>query len=445
MPVKTFRGGVHPKDGKSLSENAPITRLEASGTLTFLLNQHIGAPAVPSVAVGDRVLVGQQLAAGAGFVTSCILSSVSGTVKAIEPSITQTGDTAPSIVVQSDGKSEKVPGFGDRRDFKAMSDDEILEAIRAAGIVGMGGAGFPASVKLAVKNPQAIDYILVNGAECEPYITCDYRMMLEKPDLAILGMNVVLRLFNHAQGIFGIETNKAPALKALRKAAGQNARISIVPLRKKYPQGGERMLISALTGRKIYSKMLPADAGCIVFNFSTLCAIAEAVCYRTPLIRRVVTVTGDAIRTPSNFDVPIGISTQELIDAAGGFLQEPEKIIFGGPMMGAAVYSLSIPVTKTTSCILCMSHDETAQYSPMECIRCGKCLTTCPERLMPIKLKDTADVGDYETFERLHGLECIGCGCCTYVCPAKRRLSQSITIAKRHILNEKKKAAVNKA
>ncbi len=440
MPVRTFRGGVHPADRKSLSADKKIVRLDAPDELTYLTNQHIGKPAVPVVEPGDRVLMGQLIARGDGFVSANIHSAVSGTVKAIGPRMCQTGDIAVAVVVENDGAYEPVEGYGEKRDYLRMSNEEIRTAIREAGIVGMGGAGFPAAVKLSVKDDSTIGYVLCNGAECEPYITCDYRLMLERAERAVLGMKIVLRMFENARGVFGIETNKMDGIQAVQTAIRDSQRITVVPLKQKYPQGGERMLIAALSGRKINSKQLPADAGCLVFNFHTLCAIADAVCDNIPLIRRVVTVTGEAIAEPSNFEAPIGMQVSQLIEKAGGYKVEPEKLIAGGPMMGAAIYSTEIPVIKTSSCFLALAHDETKQYSPIECIRCGMCLTTCPERLMPIKLKNTADVGDYAEFERLHGLECIGCGCCTFICPSKRRLSQSITIAKRFVLAEKKKA-----
>lgn len=441
MLAKTFRGGVHPKDCKQLAMNSRIVRLEAKGDLVFMLNQHIGAPAKPLVKKGDRVLVGQPVAEAGGFVSACVVSSVSGTVKDVSMKATSGGDQAMAVTVENDNEYEAVEGFGNPRDFDKMTKEEIRECIKSAGIVGMGGAGFPTAVKVAVKDDSKIDYILCNGAECEPYITCDYRLMLERPDDAVTGMKILLKLFDNAAGVFGIEDNKPEGIAVLQEKCEGAKRISVMPLKKKYPQGGERMLISAVTGRKINSKMLPADAGCVVVNYSTLIAVCDAVTKTTPVIRRVVTVTGDAVKTPSNFDVPIGICAQELIDAAGGFNCEPEKVIFGGPMMGAAVYTVDLPITKTSSCILALSHDETAGIQPSECIRCGKCLYACPEHLMPIQLKNTADAGEYKEFEKLGGLECIGCGCCTYVCPAKRRLSQTITMAKRYVLAEKKKGA----
>lgn len=441
MLAKTFRGGVHPKDKKELSQDSEIIRLEAKGELVFPMNQHIGAPAKPIVAPGDRVLLGQKIAEAGGFVSAAIYSSVSGTVKAVAPHLNQSGDEAPAITIENDCEYEAVEGFGEPRDFDKMSREEIIKAISDAGIVGMGGAGFPTAVKLSVKDGVKIDYIICNAAECEPYITCDYRLMLERPDDAVLGMKILLKVFPEAKGVFGIEDNKPLGIEAMAKACCGSQKIDVLPLKKKYPQGGERMIIYAVTKRKINSKMLPADAGCVVINFSTLIAIAEAVSQNMPLVRRVVTVTGEAIKNPSNFDVPIGISSKELVDAAGGFVKDPEKIIFGGPMMGFAVYTLDLPVTKTSSCILCLLIDETKNIEPTECIRCGKCLYACPEHLTPIELKNASDRLDYKTFEALGGLECISCGCCTFTCPAKRRLSQSITMTKRYVLAEKKKGA----
>ena len=443
MFTKTFRGGVHIKDMKFLSKDKQIKEYLPKGDLVYLMNQNIGAPGVPCVSAGERVLVGQKIADAGGFVSVPVLSSVSGTVKSVAAKECHNGDTALAVTVSNDGLYEKIQGFGEYRDYKELTKEQIIEIVKDAGIVGMGGAGFPTHVKLAVKPGTKIDYVICNGAECEPYITCDYRLMLEAPEKAVLGMKMVLSLFDGAKGIFGIESNKPDGIARVSEACRGEENISVVPLKRKYPQGGERVMITALTKRRINSKMLPADAGCVVLNFSTLTAIAEAVAYNKPLIHRIVTVTGDAINEPSNLDVLLGTNVEELVEAAGGLRYDPEKIIFGGPMMGAAVYSLDVPVNKVTSCVLLLKNNM-AVPEAHECIRCGRCLQVCPEHLMPIKLKNTADANDYAEFEKLNGLECIGCGCCTYICPAKRRLSQSITAAKQFVIAEKKKAANKK-
>lgn len=444
VKTRSFKGGVHPRDGKELSCDAPIVKLLPKGELTYLMSQHIGAPAQPVVSAGDRVLVGTTIAKASGAVSADISASVSGMVKRICTVPNANGDDITAIVVENDNEYEAVEGYGEPRDYASMSKQEIMEAVKQAGLVGMGGAGFPTAAKLSVKDDSKIDYVIVNGAECEPYITCDYRLMIERTEKAVLGLKILLRLFENAKGVFAIEANKPLGIQKLSEATLGCERIYVQPLKKKYPQGGERVIISAVTNRKINSKKLPADAGCVVVNYATLVALADAVTRRIPLVSRVITVTGDAIKEPSNFEVPIGMTSRELVEAAGGFIEEPEKIIFGGPMMGNSVSNLDIPVTKTTSCILCMKKDDVAALHPSACIRCGKCLSVCPERLMPMKLKNHADAYEYEEFEKAGGLECIGCGCCTYICPARRRLSQSITVAKRHVLAEKKKKAVQK-
>lgn len=436
--VRSFRGGVHPKGNKEMSMDSAIEKLSPKGDISYLMSQHIGAPAVPCVAVGDRVLVGETIGKAPAFVSADICSSVSGVVKAIKPVPTSSGDDVAAITIENDYEYESIEGLGEPRDYEKLTKEEIREAIRSAGLVGMGGAGFPLSVKLAVKDDLKIDYVIINCAECEPYITCDYRLMLERTEKAVLGLKVVLKLFDNAKGVFAVENNKPLAIEALAGATEGSERMIVQPLKTKYPQGGERLIIEAATGRQINSKMLPADAGCVVINLSTIMAAADAVCNRTPLLTRVVTVTGDAIENPSNFEVPIGICARELVEAAGGFKSEPEKIIFGGPMMGASIIDLDVPVTKTTSCILCLTHDEVKNLEATACIRCGRCMDACPENLMPLKLKDLADRRRYDEFEKLGGLECISCGSCTYACPAKRWLSQSITAAKREVLQRKK-------
>lgn len=317
MALFTFSGGVHPADGKEFAKNSPITEYLPKGDVVLPLGQHIGAPAQPIVSKGDQVLVGQKVAEAGGFVSANIFSSVSGTVKAIEPRMTPAGAKVNSIVIENDGEFKEA-AF-EAKPYDQMSKDDVLAAIKEAGIVGLGGAGFPTHVKLAPKDPDAIEYIIVNGAECEPYITGDYRILMETPELLIEGLNIVLDMFPKAKGIIGIEDNKKDAIAKVEALVKGDARISVATLKTKYPQGAERSLIYATTGRSINSSMLPADAGCIVDNVATIVAIKEAVKDGKPLYERVVTVTGDAIKNPSNFKVRTGTNVQELIEAAGGF------------------------------------------------------------------------------------------------------------------------------
>ena len=336
MGLATFKGGVHPYEGKELSENQPIEVLMPKGELVYPVSQHIGAPAKPLVKKGDQVLAGQKIAEAGGFVSAHVICSVSGTVEAVEPRRMANGSMVNSIIVENDGEYKAVEGMGADRDPSSMSKEDILNAVKEAGIVGLGGAGFPTHVKLGPKDPSKIDYVIVNGAECEPYLTSDYRLMLEEPEKIIGGLKVILKLFDNAKGVIGIENNKPEAIAKLTELAKGEPKIEVCPLKTKYPQGGERTLIYAVTGRKVNSSMLPADAGCIVDNVDTVVSIYMAVCKSTPLMRKIITVTGDAIANPKNFNVKLGTCYQELIDAAGGFKTEPEKVISGGPMMGQA-------------------------------------------------------------------------------------------------------------
>lgn len=430
MSLKTFLRGVHPFDGKFFSKDEAIRRVLPEGEMVFPLSQHIGAPAVPTVAPGDRVLVGQQIAKPGGFVSAGICSSVSGTVKKIEMRTTIVGETRESIVIENDGQYEPIAGLGDKRDYTKLSPAEIRDIIRDAGIVGIGGAGFPTHVKLTTKDDSKVEYIIVNGAECEPYLTSDYRLMLERPDELLTGLKVILSLFPNAKGVIGIEDNKPDAIKLLEQKTAGEPGIEVCPLKTKYPQGGERMLIHAITGRDINSSMLPFDAGCIVQNVATVIAIYQAVCCSTPLITKVMTITGDAVKSPCNLEVSLGCSHQAVLDAAGGFSGQPEKLISGGPMMGTAMYTLDIPVQKTSSSILAFLEDPVADNPPTNCIHCGRCVAACPEKLVPQMLQDAADHDDFARFEKLGGMECIECGCCTIVCPARRTLTQSCKYGK---------------
>ena len=438
MGVKTFKGGVHPYDGKELSKSKPVRELKPKGELVFPLSQHIGAPATPIVEVGDTVLRGQKIAEAGGFVSSPIYSSVSGKVRAIEPRRVAVGDMVNSIVIESDGNFLET-GFTEHEDIDALSNEEIVNLIKEAGVVGMGGAGFPTHVKLSPKEPDKIEYIIANCAECEPYLTSDYRRMIEEPEKLVEGMRIVLKLFPKAQGVFGIEDNKPDCIEKLSELVKKEKRMSVQPLLTKYPQGGERQLIHAVTGRDINSKMLPADAGCIVDNVETLVAIYNGVRFGRPLMNRTFTVTGDAVADPRNFSICIGTNFAELLEAADGLCAEAKKMIAGGPMMGFALFDLNIPTTKTTSALLCLSEDEASKYETTACINCGRCVEACPEQLVPSKLADFAEHKQFDMFEKWYGLECVECGSCSFGCPARRHLAQAIKSTKKLVLASKRK------
>lgn len=437
----TFRGGIHPDDGKAMSKDKPIREVLPKGELVYPLSQHIGAPAKAIVAKGDHVLAGQKIAEAGGFVSANIFASVSGTVKAIEARLGVAGGMQESIVIENDGLYEEVE-FSPERKLADISGKEIIEIIKEAGIVGMGGAGFPTHVKYMPKDPSAIDHIIVNCAECEPYLTSDYRRMMEEPEKIVGGLQAAMKIFDgRAKGVLAVEDNKKDAAAKLREAAKGIPDIEVVELKTKYPQGAERQLIFAVTGRQINSSMLPADAGCVVNNCDTIHAIYEAVHFGRPVMKKVMTITGNAIKEPQNLRVRTGTNFRELIEEAGGFTSEPEKIIAGGPMMGIPLISLDVPVVKTSSAILCMTKDEVAACEETACINCGRCVSVCPGRIIPAKLADHAKRHDKESFEKANGMECCECGCCSYICPAKRPLTQYIKSMRKMVLADRKKAA----
>ena len=438
MKLLTFKGGIHPDDGKQLAKDKKIVSILPKEELVYPLSQHIGAPAKPVVKAGDRVLKGQKIAEAGGFVSASIFASVSGEVKGIEKRFNPSGAKVDSIVVENDFQYEEV-SYLPVKPLEEMTKEEIIDRIKEAGIVGMGGAGFPTHVKLSPKEPEKIDYVIANCAECEPYITADYRRMLENPEELISGMRVVLSIFPQAKGVFGVEDNKPDCIEKLRKLTEKESRMEVKALKTKYPQGAERQLIFATTGRAINSSMLPADAGCVVDTVETMIAIHTAVVEGKAVTERIVTLSGDAVKEPGNFKVLFGTNHQEVIEAGGGFKNPPEKIISGGPMMGFAMFTTDTPITKTSSSILGFTKDEVKANEPTACINCGRCVEVCPSRIIPSRLADLAERHDEEGFKKLEGLECIECGSCSYVCPAKRQLKQSIgTMRKIALANRKK-------
>ncbi len=439
MSGLTFKGGIHTYDGKDLTKDKKIIDLLPSDPeLVYPLSQHIGAPAAPIVSVGERVLRGQKIAAANGFVSANIFSSVSGTVKAIEERRNVQGVMTPSIVIVNDDTYEEAPRIP-VKPIAQMTKEEVVGIIQEAGIVGMGGAGFPTHVKLSPKDPGKIHYVIANCAECEPYLTSDYRRMIEEPEKLVAGLKIILCLFEHAKGILAVEDNKPDCIRILKDLCLDEPRISVKVLKTKYPQGSERQLIYATTQRAINSTMLPADAGCIVNNVDTIVAVYHAVIEGLPLMERIVTVTGSAIKYPQNYRVYTGTSYNDLIEAAGGFKTHPGKVISGGPMMGFALFDTHVPVTKSSSAIVAFTDDEVSEYEASACINCGRCSDACPSRLLPSRLADIAEHYDEERFVSLDGLECVECGCCSYVCPAKRHLTQEIKMMRQTVLANRKK------
>lgn len=433
----TFLGGIHPPDKKSLSAEKNIQTLLPKEELIFPLSQHIGAPAIPIVAIGDSVKIGTKIAEANGFVSVPIHASVSGNIKAIQPHRLMNGTLQECIIIANDQRYESENYV--YQDASELSNETILGRIKEAGVVGMGGAGFPTHVKLSIKEPDKIHHILINGAECEPYLTSDYRLMLEQAKTLIKGIKIVLQLFKKSEAYLCIEDNKPNGIQTLRKLCENEPRIHVQPLKTKYPQGGERFLIKAVIGKEINATTLPADIGCIVDNIATMIAIYDAVCFQKPLTHRVVTVSGEAIHEACNYYVPCGIRAKELITASGGFDCEVEKLISGGPMMGTAMFDDDVPITKTNGGIIALAKDEIALQEEMNCINCGRCVSVCPEKLIPSRLSFFARKENQESFQKWYGMECVECGCCSYICPSHRSLTQNIRYMRQKILKERKK------
>ncbi|MBQ8305676.1 MAG: electron transport complex subunit RsxC [Blautia sp.] len=437
MALLTFKGGLHPFEGKELTKDLPVEVYMPTGDMVYPLSQHIGAPAVPCVAKGDTVLRGQKIADAGGFVSAPIHASCSGKVKAIEMRLVPTGSMVNSIVIENDGEYNEVEYQG--ADLESLDKKTILERIQAGGVVGMGGAGFPTHVKLAPKEPDKIEYVLLNGAECEPYLTSDYKRMLEKPEKLVAGLQVILKLFDNAVGCICIENNKPDCIAKMQALVKDLPRIEVKELLTKYPQGGERNLIKAVTGREINSTMLPADVGCVVDNVDTVIAIEEAVLEGRPLMTKLITLTGDGMARPHNVETPTGTDVQELIESQGGLKEGFSKLIAGGPMMGFAMYNTHVPCVKTTSSFLAFMEDPVSQTTPTACINCGRCVGACPSHILPARVATFAEHGDQAMFEKYDGMECCECGCCSYVCPAKRPLTQSIKSMRKMVLASRRK------
>ncbi len=435
--IKSFKGGIHPGDRKKATNSSSIVDLPLSKTLIFPLNQHIGAPATPIVKVGDSVIAGQRIAEASGNVSAHIHASVSGKVVAIEDRLTAMSVYTKCIVIEND--NEDTNEFeSEPRNFKDFSPEELIDIVRDAGIVGMGGAAFPTHVKLSPPKDKKIEYIVINGAECEPYLTSDHRAMLETAGEILTGLKILLRIFGLKKGYIGIENNKPDAIERLKKLTEKihEYDIEIVPLKVKYPQGAEKQLIKAVTGRTVPMGKLPMDVGVVVNNIDTCASIARAVVYGIPLISRIVTVSGDCIKKPSNVRVRIGTPFADVIEAIGGLKAHPKKVIMGGPMMGFAVPNLDVPIVKGTSGIIALSKRASKLRTGETCLRCGKCVSACSMGLSPLFLKEAAKANDFERLKKLNINNCMECGSCSFVCPGANNPSQAIKVAKVKLRNQ---------
>lgn len=436
--AKTFLGGIHPAYNKDKTAGQPIEVARVPKVLIFPMNQHIGAPCKPLVQVGDRVLRGQKIGDSDAKISAPIHSSVSGQVIAIENRPHPGGWDSLAVVVENDGKDETVRPFVRPKAIEELTPAEIVQIVREAGIVGLGGAAFPTHFKLVPPPGAKIDAVILNGAECEPYLTCDHRIMLENPEDVVEGLRLILKAVGVEKGFIGVEENKKNAIAALEKACAPYPGLTVVPLEVKYPQGLELQLIKAVLGREVPSGKLPADVGVLVNNVGTAAAVAEAVYTGRPLTERVVTVTGSLIEHPKNVLVRIGTPFRDLLEECG-LRRQPGKIIQGGPMMGITQSTTDVPVVKGVSGILVLSEAEAAPLEAGPCIRCGRCVDVCPMFLQPVNLGQFAERGMYEQAEAQHILDCRECGSCAFICPARRPILQNIRLAKSAILAKRRK------
>jgi Na+-translocating ferredoxin:NAD+ oxidoreductase subunit C len=431
VKVKTFDRGVFLPHHKEFSEHQPITTIALPKQVVIPLHQHTGAPCKAIVKVGDKVKTGQKIGDSEAFVSAAVHASVDGTITAIEPRPYFTGTNVESVVIEVDGQ-QKEPSWTER-DITAMNSEQIKAAVKEAGIVGMGGAAFPTSVKLSP--PKPIDVIIINACECEPFLTCDHRVIVEMTEELIEGSKLIAKVVDAPRVIIGIETNKPDGIEALKNQIGDTEGLEIVELNVKYPQGSEKQLIKAAVNREVPPGKLPLDVGVVVQNVGTAVAVYEACRYGKPLYERVLTVTGDAAAKPGNYRVRIGTSIGDVIEQSGGFKEgvQPGKVVLGGPMTGWAQSSLDIPVIKGTSGILLFSEEMVIKSEHMACVRCGKCVDHCPMNLYPNYIGVHAENGQYNKAVEWGAMDCFECGICVYVCPSNRPIVQFVRDTKKEI------------
>ena len=420
--AQAFFGGVHPNDMKAATNEKAIEQLAPPAQVVIPMSQHIGAPCKPLVAVGDHVKVGQRIGEPGGFVSAPIHASVSGTVKAVEPRPYSMGGNMMSVVIENDFQDEMSEEIQAPADPDALSVDEMVERVKNAGIVGMGGATFPTHIKIS-GGIGKVDTVIINGAECEPYITADHRTMLERPEQIIGGATYLAKMFGLDKVHIGVELNKQNGIDALNRViAEKHAPVVVEPLRCRYPQGAEKQLCQAITGRQVPPGALPSAVGCAVFNINTTCAIFRAITQGLPVIKKIVTVSGSGVIDPKNLECPIGAPVSDLFDACGGLREETYKLIMGGPMMGMAQYTTDVPVGKGTGAMLAFAAKEEQTVETPQCIRCGRCVAACPMHLEPLIMYQFASKGMLDELENANIMDCMECGACTYICPARMHL-----------------------
>jgi electron transport complex protein RnfC len=440
---KSFRGGIHPSEEKHHTEKKPLEVMPPPDRVVIPLRQHLGAPARATVKVGDHVKAGQCIAQGPGFVTTAMHASISGEITSVKQQNHPVFRSCESVEIKSDGKDEWQYGKSHARErLEEIPPDEIKKIVTESGIVGLGGAAFPTHVKLSPPPEKKIETYILNGAECEPYLTADDRVMQERATDVILGLRLMMRAIGVDRAIVGIEANTPGALKEVYTEAAKHSNITVKRLPTKYPQGAEKQLIRVLTGREIPRGGLPMDVGVGINNVGTALATAEAVFDGKPLVQRALTVTGSAITEPKNLLVRVGTNFQEVIEYCGGFSDEPVKILMGGPMMGIAQYTTDVPVVKGTSGILVLARKDVNVVESQTCIRCGSCVTACPMFLLPSAIGILCERHRFEDAKEMGLLDCVECGCCTYVCPAGRPMVHMIKFGKLELqkLEQKKRA-----